>query len=61
MKHLPKAPPANTPAARRLALSLALAAIATTFTACNTTRGVGKDVEDAGSGLKHSAERHGAD
>ncbi len=29
--------------------------------ACNTTRGVGKDIESAGEGIKDSAERNGAD
>lgn len=28
--------------------------------ACNTTRGVGADIESAGGGLKRSAERNGA-
>ena len=29
--------------------------------ACNTTRGVGADIENAGEGLKNSAGRNGAD
>lgn len=29
--------------------------------ACNTTKGVGKDIESAGEGLKNSADKHGAD
>jgi len=28
---------------------------------CNTTKGFGEDLEKAGSGIEHSAERHGAD
>ncbi len=28
---------------------------------CNTTKGVGKDIEKAGDGLKDSADRNGAD
>jgi len=28
--------------------------------ACNTTKGVGQDIESAGSGIKNSAERNGA-
>ncbi len=38
-----------------------LIAVSLACVACNTTRGAGKDLEDAGSGIKHSAERHGAD
>jgi predicted small secreted protein len=37
-----------------LAISLSLAA-------CNTTKGLGKDVEKAGESMKESAERNGAD
>jgi len=29
--------------------------------ACNTTKGVGKDIESAGEGIKNSADKHGAD
>jgi len=29
--------------------------------ACNTTKGVGKDIEKAGDSLKDSADKHGAD
>ena len=45
----------------KAALVLALAAIISTLTACNTTKGVGADIEKAGEGLKGSAERNGAD
>jgi predicted small secreted protein len=31
-----------------------------TMVACNTTKGAGKDLEQAGEGIQHSAERHGA-
>jgi predicted small secreted protein len=46
---------------KKIALTLALAALATTLAACNTTKGVGADIEKAGEGLKGSAERNGAD
>jgi predicted small secreted protein len=29
--------------------------------ACNTTKGAGKDLQQAGEGIQNSAERHGAD
>jgi predicted small secreted protein len=41
-----------------LVLSLLAAALLTT--ACNTTKGAGKDIEAAGAGLQNSAERNGA-
>jgi predicted small secreted protein len=44
-----------------IALMLAVAASSLLLNACNTTRGVGEDIEKGGSALKHSAERHGAD
>jgi predicted small secreted protein len=31
------------------------------LTACNTTKGVGEDIEKAGEGLQNSADKHGAD
>jgi predicted small secreted protein len=40
---------------------LAAAAITLLLPACNTTKGVGKDIEKAGEGLKNSADKHGAD
>ncbi len=40
---------------------LALCLVFTTLAACNTTKGVGKDIEKAGDGLKDSAHKHGAD
>ena len=39
---------------------LAMLAFAFVLPACNTTKGFGTDIEKAGDGLKHSAERHGA-
>jgi predicted small secreted protein len=44
----------------RSALILTFVAAAVALTACNTTRGVGEDIEAAGSGIKNSAERNGA-
>jgi predicted small secreted protein len=41
--------------------SLVLLALAISLPACNTTKGVGTDIENAGGGLKHSAERNGAE
>ena len=32
-----------------------------TFAGCNTTRGVGQDIEKGGAALKNSAEKHGAE
>lgn len=29
--------------------------------ACNTTKGVGKDIEKAGAGIERSADKHGAE
>lgn len=41
---------------------LAAAAVATTLSvaACNTTKGVGQDMQSAGGHLEHSAEQNGA-
>lgn len=41
-------------------LSLAFLALAICLPACNTTKGLGTDIGKAGDGLKHSAERNGA-
>ncbi len=40
---------------------LCIGASALVLAACNTTKGFGKDVEKAGSSLKDSAEKNGAD
>ncbi|MEK6701889.1 MAG: entericidin A/B family lipoprotein [Planctomycetota bacterium] len=40
--------------------TLAVCAIAVALAACNTTKGVGKDIEKVGEGLQNSADRHGA-
>jgi len=45
----------------KLAIVLALMALAGTaplLTACYTTQGAGEDLQAAGHGLEHSAERH---
>jgi predicted small secreted protein len=41
-------------------LVLSFLAVALLATACNTTKGAGKDIEAAGEGLQNSAERNGA-
>lgn len=46
---------------KRLICVLAVLSPLFALAACNTTKGVGADIESAGSGLKHSAERNGAD
>jgi predicted small secreted protein len=45
----------------RIALIAAIAATALLAAACNTTKGVGKDIENAGDGIKDAADRNGAD
>ncbi len=44
----------------RAALIVSLVAVTFVATACNTTKGAGKDIEAAGEGLQNSADRHGA-
>jgi|GEM_PF-1751959 len=44
----------------RASLWLFLCASVVIIGACNTTKGVGTDIEKAGEGLKNSAERNGA-
>ena len=39
---------------------LVIVACILTLAACNTTKGVGTDIEKAGESLKDSAERNGA-
>jgi predicted small secreted protein len=46
---------------KRVVSVIAFLTLALCLQACNTTKGVGTDIERAGSGLKHSAERNGAD
>lgn len=41
-------------------VAVALTAAALAITACNTTKGAGKDIERAGEGIQNSADRHGA-
>ncbi len=46
---------------RKLAIVLAMLGLAVTapsLTACNTTAGAGQDLQAAGRGLEHSAERN---
>lgn len=46
----------------KIILAVALGALlVAALPACNTTKGVGKDIEKAGSGLKNSADRNGAE
>lgn len=40
---------------------LAAIAFVVCISACNTTRGVGRDIEKVGEGIKDSADKHGAD
>ncbi len=40
---------------------LALLVLALCLPACNTTKGLGKDIEKAGSSMKNSAEKNGAE
>lgn len=46
---------------KRLIIILAVLALVLVLPACNTTKGFGEDIENAGTGLKNSADRHGAD
>ena len=46
---------------RSLAVVAALFLLTLSLAACNTTKGVGKDIQKAGTGLENSAEKHGAD
>lgn len=45
----------------RIIAAASLGALVLVLASCNTTRGVGRDIEKAGDGLKESAERNGAD
>ena len=38
-----------------------VAGLALAMAACNTTKGAGEDIEEAGEGLQKSADKHGAD
>lgn len=44
----------------KLVAALLVATFVMSVTGCNTTKGVGTDIEKAGEGLKKSAERNGA-
>lgn len=52
---------ASVRTAPRIVVGLALAALAAALAGCNTTKGLGTDVEKAGEALKGSAERNGAE
>ncbi len=45
---------------KRVLSLLALSGLVFVLSACNTTKGLGTDIERAGDGLKRSAERNGA-
>lgn len=45
----------------KVVVAMSILAAALAVGACNTTKGVGKDIEKAGEGLKNSAERNGAE
>jgi predicted small secreted protein len=44
----------------RIVVGAAVAAFIVSVAACNTTKGLGTDIEKAGEGLKESADRNGA-
>jgi entericidin B len=44
----------------KLVAALALCAAAFTLTACNTTKGVGRDIEAVGDGIEEAASDNGA-
>lgn len=46
---------------KRIVSILAVLVLFMALPACNTTKGVGKDIEKAGSGIKNTAEKTGAD
>lgn len=46
---------------RSLTVVAVLFLLTLSLAACNTTKGVGKDIQKAGTGLENSAEKHGAD
>ncbi|MGH7133056.1 MAG: entericidin A/B family lipoprotein [Phycisphaerales bacterium] len=45
----------------RCMLSVSLVCLMFVLPACNTTKGMGKDMEKAGEGIQKSADKHGAD
>lgn len=46
---------------RLIPLGLLMGLVLLAIAGCNTTKGVGQDIENAGEGLKNSAERNGAE
>lgn len=46
---------------KRFAAVVLITAVPFAIAACNTTKGVGKDMEKAGEGIQGSAEKHGAE
>lgn len=47
--------------ATQIVTLLAASALLIVLAGCNTTKGFGEDVEDAGAELKDAADRNGAD
>lgn len=45
----------------KVLLTLAFLTICVALPACNTTKGLGEDIEKAGDGIQNSADRNGAD
>lgn len=41
-------------------VAVSLLCFAVVLPACNTTKGMGKDMEKAGEGIQNSADKHGA-
>lgn len=46
---------------RKSALIASLIAVSFGIAACNTSKGLGRDMQKAGQGIENSAEKHGAD
>jgi predicted small secreted protein len=44
----------------RVLILTAMGCLSLYLTACNTTKGAGKDLQSAGQNLQHSAEKNGA-
>jgi len=44
----------------RLMLGVAVAGMALALAGCNTTKGAGEDIRQAGSGIERAADRNGA-
>jgi predicted small secreted protein len=46
---------------KRILLVIGLFACVLVLSACNTSKGFGKDMEKGGEAIQNSAEKHGAD